>query len=273
MHDNFRPVISIAEFDLTSIAEEFSIAEPTLPWAPQYGHYQNGGWYTCTIMNHSGVSTDNVIADGTASPTELMAFFPKLTEYIAASGLSVMWARLAKMNAAAALWEHVDYTELSKTERYRLHIPIRTNDDAALIFPGQAIHLSPGYIWLIDPHSNRHAAVNRGNTSRVHLLLDVYSNRKLEELIEQAARLDYPTIALPKIQSHQRSDLLDRALRLVSLGFTTTADELLLSSFLHYDLSEESSYDLLIELYSASELKPQRNYWQERKDIHLGTTR
>ncbi len=271
MQKNFRPAIPIGLCDVSSLLEEFSIAEPSLPWAPQYGPYHNGGWYTCTIMNPSGDSNDNVIADGRAKPTELMSRFPKLAKFIAGCGYEVMWARLAKMNVSAALWEHVDYTELLDTTRYRLHVPLRTNQDAALVFPGQAIHLSAGTIWLLDPHSLRHAAVNRGSTSRVHLLLDVYNGPSLEDLIAKAESVCASSFSLPKLKFDQRADLLKRAGRLASLGFVSAAEQLLLSTFLQYDLEEESSYDLLIELYSVTCVLHERcQYWTERRAIHLG---
>lgn len=266
MHEVSDKPVSIGELDITAIREEFAIAEPSLPWKPQYDPYQNGGWFTCSLMNPAGLSDNNVIADGIARPTELMFLFPTLARLLENLTFKVMWVRLAKMAPDAMLWEHIDYTELNSKKKYRLHIPLLSNKDACLILPGQAVHLPSGNMWLIDP-KNRHAAVNRGSTSRVHLLLDLYLDQKLEEMIGKAKPLMEFT-QLPKLDCKRRKDLLERASRLLELGFIGAAERLLLRSFLFYDLGEVSSYDLLIDLYTADSARGQ--HWNETKKVHLG---
>lgn len=269
MLQKLNSALAIGKIDLAPIVEEFSIADTGLPWAPQYGPYQNGGWHTCSLMNPAGRSSENVIADGLAQPTELMEQFPQLKKFLDSSHLKLMWVRLAKMSPDAALWEHVDYTELNAVKKFRIHIPIKTNSDAVLVFPGQAVHIACNHIWLLDPHSLRHAAVNRGSSNRVHLLLDVYADESLERLIANGQPIGQ-VCQLPTLSASQRTNLIERAARLAKLGFLTAANQLLLKSFLNYDLGAESSYDLLVELYSSDSLKGTEN-WTEIKNAHLGT--
>ncbi|KOV69427.1 hypothetical protein ADL00_11565 [Streptomyces sp. AS58] len=41
-----------------------------------YGEYQSGGWWTTSLMNHSGDPHDVVIGDGRPQPTSLLGEMP-----------------------------------------------------------------------------------------------------------------------------------------------------------------------------------------------------
>jgi hypothetical protein len=57
----------------------------------------------------------------------------------------------------------------------RLHVPIFTNDEVEFLLNGTAVPLNEGELWylrLSDPHS----VLNRGQTERVQLSIDVVVN-------------------------------------------------------------------------------------------------
>ena len=97
-----------------------------IPWVEAYGEYQSGGWHTVSVYNESGRGDDVVIRDCTGIPTTLMSALPGLRALIEELDLNVMWARLARQSANSYLYEHVDYTELDRVNRHRLHVPITT---------------------------------------------------------------------------------------------------------------------------------------------------
>ena len=87
------------------------------------------------------------------------------------------------MKPGGVTLKHRDLMEVWKT-MFRIHIPIYTNQDAVLISDGYAQHFSCGTAWSFDNYSD-HGVVN-GDTDRVHLILDVPFNPKLQQQIDQA---------------------------------------------------------------------------------------
>lgn len=66
----------------------------------------------------------------------------------------------------------------------RVHFPIVTNDGAFLMAEGKAKHLSVGEVWTFD-NQVPHSVVN-GDAVRVHMIIDVLPNPKLEALMRNA---------------------------------------------------------------------------------------
>jgi hypothetical protein len=66
----------------------------------------------------------------------------------------------------------------------RIHVPIITNNGAYLIAEGMAKHLKVGEVWTFDNQS-QHSVVN-GDTTRVHMIIDVHPNPKLADLMKNA---------------------------------------------------------------------------------------
>jgi hypothetical protein len=67
---------------------------------------------------------------------------------------------------------------------FRIHIPIISNPDAFLLSDGRAMHFGVGEAWTFDNQS-MHSVVN-GNSTRVHLIIDVLPSAKLRELLQRA---------------------------------------------------------------------------------------
>jgi len=67
---------------------------------------------------------------------------------------------------------------------FRIHIPIISNPDAVLLAETRAMHFGVGEAWTFDNQS-MHSVVN-GDSTRVHLIIDVLPNPKLRELLERA---------------------------------------------------------------------------------------
>lgn len=272
-----RAILVIPPVPLSKMIEEVKIAYKALPWREEYYEYQTSGWFTCTLQNPTGSCSDNVIIDGTAVMTNLMSWFPALGKFIRSIKLDIMWIRLAAMKRGAGLWEHTDYAELEDRPRLRLHIPLLTNPDAVIVFPGQMLHMPIGYMWILNPKEIRHAAVNRGFNTRVHVIIDCYITQTLSYLIDRSRSVPQSLITrLPLLTKSRRIRLLTQAAKLATLGFFQAAEHLLLESFYYFDLQDMYSYDLVIELYEKTLVfnAPERLvYWRERKKIHLAQER
>lgn len=84
--------------------------------------------------------------------------------------------RLLRLEPGGELREHTDpQLDLEFRNQVRLHVPIFTNDEVEFLLNGTAVPLNEGELWylrLSDPHS----VLNRGQTERVQLSIDVVVN-------------------------------------------------------------------------------------------------
>ncbi len=95
----------------------------------------------------------------------------------------VTYAFLLRMKPFGVALKHVDLIE-KWFDLYRVHIPIITNSEAALVSNEKSMHFSSGYAWTFDNQSE-HGAVN-GPEERVHLVMDVELSQKFMELIDNS---------------------------------------------------------------------------------------
>jgi hypothetical protein len=91
-------------------------------------------------------------------------------------------ARLMKLASGSIIKEHSDYTLSPEYGAIRLHIPITTNSDVEFYLNGKRVVMNEGECWylrLSDPHW----VANRGQTDRVHIVIDAKNNDWIQELL------------------------------------------------------------------------------------------
>jgi hypothetical protein len=82
----------------------------------------------------------------------------------------VVCAQLADLPPDASIGLHRDTDILAAV--HRLHVPITTNQDVAFIIGGERFSLAEGMLYELNNVVD-HAVHNRGNSVRVHLLIDM----------------------------------------------------------------------------------------------------
>ncbi|MET8170470.1 aspartyl/asparaginyl beta-hydroxylase domain-containing protein [Streptomyces sp. NPDC005329] len=232
-----------------------------------YGEYQSGGWWTTSLMNHSGDPHDVVIGDGRPRPTSLLEEMPVTARFLAGLGLNFMYVRLARLEPHSYLWEHRDYAELWETGRHRLHIPLVTNPSAVLVTAGARVHMAAGALWRLTP-SQAHGVCNTTGPDRLHLIADVYADDAYQALATRPHLRDGDAADLPEMTAAQRAGLLERAGQLAELGFTEAAEQTLLRAFYAYALPEGGAYDLIAELHAGRGADADVSRWRAAK-AHL----
>lgn len=96
--------------------------------------------------------------------------------------------RLMKLTPGSVIKEHTDYDLSFEDGKLRLHIPVMTNPGVEFYLNGQRVILNEGECWylrLSDPHW----VANRGQTDRVHIVIDTSVNVWLKELFVGASEL------------------------------------------------------------------------------------
>lgn len=229
-----------------------------------YGEYQSGGWWTASLMNHSGDPHDVVIGDGRPRPTTLLEEMPATGAFLAGLGLDFMYVRLARLEPHSYLWEHRDYTDLRDTGRHRLHIPLVTNPSAVLVTAGARVHLAAGALWHLTP-TRTHGACNTTGPDRLHLVADVYADDAYTALAADPHLREGDAMGLPELTAAGRDRLLLRAGQLADLGFTDSAEQTLLRAYYAYALPEGGAYDLIAELHDGRGNRDKAARWQAAK--------
>ncbi|WP_326763334.1 aspartyl/asparaginyl beta-hydroxylase domain-containing protein (plasmid) [Streptomyces sp. NBC_01591] len=232
-----------------------------------YGEYQSGGWWTTSLLNHSGDPHDVVIGDGRPRPTSLLEAMPATTRFLDGLGLDFMYVRLARLEPHSYLWEHRDYAELRDMGRHRLHIPLVTNPSAVLVTAGTRVHMAAGALWRLTP-SQAHGVCNTTGPDRLHLIADVYANDAYQALAARPCLRDGDAADLPEMTGANRAALLSGAGQLAELGFTDAAEQTLLRAFYSYALPEGGAYDLIAELHTGRGADSDAHRWRQAK-AHL----
>jgi len=130
--------------------------------------------------------TINQDAAGPMGPTTWLRQSPYVTEILRAIPSTWGRSRFMGLNAGAVVPEHVDVHYYWRTH-FRIHIPVVTNPAVAFTCAGETVHMKPGECWLLDSFY-RHSVANRGDETRVHLVLDTVGSGQLWDLIEAGLR-------------------------------------------------------------------------------------
>lgn len=124
---------------------------------------------------------------------------PYLASILAAIPTQIRAARLMSLAPGASVDEHRDAPYGLGIGWVRLHIPIVTNEGAALVINGVDHQWQPGTLWYGD-FSQPHYVRNTGDAARVHLVFDCHVNRALLDLFpdEFRTQLAWPDVLLDR---------------------------------------------------------------------------
>lgn len=233
-------------------------------WQEPYPEYASAGLKVATLLNHTGDQFNFDYRD-CRSPqvTPLLNKLPAIKELLTDGNLEVMGARLLRLDAGTFLHEHRDFIYLEEVPRFRLHLPLITNDQAFIVSPDVNVHFKAGYLWKLDPKQTIHSACNFGSQPRIHLMIDCYVNDYLADLIKgQFIDQDCQFIK-PAFSEAIKAELMQQALKELDRDQITKAEEIILASFCLYNLYSYkpglTTYDLLSALYdTAAKQYPQR---------------
>ena len=162
------------------------------------GHFvkQNydGDWSVIPLRGKAGATHPvmMIYSDPTATEfedTPMLRDCPYFREVLESFACPLRTVRLMRLTPGSVIKEHTDL-ELSVEEgTARIHIAVTTNPDVEFYLNRSRIVLEPGSAWylrLSDPHS----VYNKGNTARVHMVIDAMVNDWLRELLESSARTE-----------------------------------------------------------------------------------
>ncbi len=184
MQDRIRLPLS---FDVASMQADIERFAPD-EWIRHFVS-QNyiGDWSVIPLRGVTGASHPvmMIYADPGArdfSATPFLARCAYLPRVLATFQCELQAVRLMKLTPGSEILEHRDHDLCAEEGMARLHIPVTTNDGVEFQLNGIPVELRAGECWylrLSDPHR----VINRGDETRVHLVIDVCVNAWLRSLL------------------------------------------------------------------------------------------
>ena len=185
-------------------------------WVPHFntGYYE-GDWSGVALRAVGGVETQ-LYPDPSATfaDTTLLAACPNIRNVLAAFDCPMEAVRLLKLGPGSVIKEHTDLKLSIEDGTMRVHIPVATNEKVDFYVNDEKLVMTPGEVWYVN-FNLPHRVDNRGDTDRVHLVLDCVVNQWLGALIPPEARGRDETRPVFVEQSEETKASLERFRRMV----------------------------------------------------------
>jgi len=189
--------------------------------------YHDGGWQGASLRAEGGKATRLYIDPASAAyivDTPLMARCPNIAAALSRFDCPLRAVRLLRLLPGSVIREHRDYDLRFEEGAARLHIPLTTNPAVEFYVDQQRVMMAAGECWYLNL-ALPHRVANRGETVRLHLVIDCEVNDWLRELI---AAGDVPERRSTVMSSLERFDAFrqlvfaDRDLQARLAGITDT---------------------------------------------------
>ena len=181
-------------------------------------HYR-GEWTVLPLRTPAGKDSivPDLMGEQIYANTTHMQHFPSVDLLIRSLNCPVQSVRFLNLKAGADIKPHRDHELAFEKGEARLHFPIVTNPEVEFWVEDIRLNMQPGECWYINANLT-HRVSNKGNTDRVHLVIDCLVNDWLHELFGHA---DKQTKA-DEVDTEKQKQVI-AALRLQN---TTTATQL-----------------------------------------------
>ena len=162
------------------------------PWIPR----TNNSWHAIPLRSIDGeISPQHVTHGGvhfasSASAfkdTELMLHCPYIAKIIADLQTPVYKVRLMRMDAKGILPTHADTFPFPNV--CRLHITVKTNDQAIMVIAGKRMHLGESKLWFTNVRQ-LHSVENTSDKERIHVVFDVDWCDNLAKLLDASQEIN-----------------------------------------------------------------------------------
>lgn len=136
----------------------------------------------------------------TWTDTALLEQCPAFREVMESFACPLLSVRLLRLGPGAVIKEHRDPMLGMDYGEVRIHVVVATNPNVECRLQGHPYHWAAGECWYAD-FSCTHSFANRGDTERVHMVLDCKVNDWLRTLLEQLGEASLPREPLVRADS------------------------------------------------------------------------
>lgn len=169
-------------FDADRLQQETTALFEKYQSKEQHGPYHDGGWKGICLHAANGDYKETALVDGTVySKTEVLVDAPYLESIIDSLDCDMRRVRLMGLEPGEYIYWHVDSGDSLDAVTTRLHIPIFTDENVRFQISHKNCVWQAGEFWYGD-FSFPHRVYNGGTRSRVHLILDLMVDERVESL-------------------------------------------------------------------------------------------
>ena len=179
-------------FDPARLKADLALIRPD-EWMPHYNERDYGGeWRGVALRSLSGSSDQLAAHDADPAAFANTALHRRCTylrDVLSEFRCPLKSVRLLSLAPNSFVREHSDPGFGTDGDEVRIHVPIRTSADVEFYLDGERLHLEEGCCYYIDV-SRPHRVTNRGDTDRIHLVVDAEMNDWLRTLLRHGAAID-----------------------------------------------------------------------------------
>ncbi|MFA6265306.1 MAG: aspartyl/asparaginyl beta-hydroxylase domain-containing protein [Pseudolabrys sp.] len=179
------------DFDPASIAADVDAMSGSGWIAHFVKQNYEGDWSVIPLRGPAGARhpVQMIYSDPAATAfadTPMLAAAPYFRAALEAFACPLQAVRLMRLSPGSVIKEHRDHDLRFEDGTVRIHVPVITNAGVDFRLNGVRCPMAAGSAWylrLSDPHS----VANRGETDRIHLVIDATVNGWIRGLFERAA--------------------------------------------------------------------------------------
>jgi len=150
----------------------------------------HGDWSALPLLAPEGTLELHPIAQITSTPfdtreyvpTPLLQNSPNIQDVLSRFATTMKTTRLLRLKPGAKVGIHEDPDFGFNSGELRIHLVIQTNPSVIFTLGEEEVHMKEGETWLYN-FSLPHGVENKGETDRIHLVIDCVVNDWLKELI------------------------------------------------------------------------------------------
>lgn len=184
----------------------------------------DGGWTSIALRSASGIETDIVSnpSKNGFKDTLLLSKCFYFQEVLQTFACPLETVRLLNLAPQSEIKTHRDFNAGYEDGFFRIHIPIKTNDEVFFVVDGENLQMKSGECWYANfnlPHSVK----NNSSTERIHLVIDCLRNNWSDEIFSSLG-YDFQAEKLRKQPSLETKTRILAELRKMN---TPTAEKLI----------------------------------------------
>ena len=183
--------------DIASIQQE--VMALTAPWNLHFNKMHYEGEWTVLPLRVPGGDSNRIVPDNIHEEevvdTPQMKACPSVQKLVAGFECTILSVRLLKLKTGAIIKPHRDHELSFENGEARLHFPVFTNDGVEFYIEDELLRMREGQCWYINANLP-HSVVNKGDTDRIHLVIDCKVNDWLTALFDTAEKKYVPAEVL-----------------------------------------------------------------------------
>lgn len=170
-------------FDPAALRSDLDQIRPD-EWVGHFNKtYHDGGWMGVALRSLRGDIGDLLVQPQLQfTDTELLNRCPAVRRVLSVFQCPIGSVRFLKLAPGSKIREHRDDDLTRESGLARVHIPVVSNPEVVFFLDAERIQMQPGECWYLD-FSLPHWIENRGETDRIHLVIDCELNDWLRALL------------------------------------------------------------------------------------------